>query len=391
LVGKETILFDFTLPSNYRNAHLLLFFIFAPYLKIFMNRILSINPGSTSTKIAVFDGKEEIFVKNIKHSTEELSGFEKITDQADFRRSVVLKELEENDIPLHSIEIVMARGGLIKPIPSGIYKVNDLMKEHLRMGYSGEHASNLGGLIADNIAQVIGLSASYIADPVVVDELQEVARISGHPLFERKSIFHALNQKAVARNYALEIGKDYEMLNLIVAHMGGGISVGAHEKGRVIDVNQALDGEGPFSPERSGTLPTGQLVNACFSGEYSKDEVKKMLVGKGGYVGYFGINDAYQIEKDARAGNEKAKLIENAMAYQIAKAIGEASVVLKGKIDAILLTGGIAYGKPVVEEITRYIDWIAPVKVYPGEDEMRALAFNAYLILAEEAEAKNYE
>jgi len=356
-----------------------------------MNRILAINPGSTSTKIAVFDGKEQVFVKNIKHSTEELSGFEKITDQTDFRKNVILKELEENRIPLESIEIVIGRGGLIKPIPSGIYKVNDLMKEHLHMGYSGEHASNLGGLIADHIAQTIGLSASYIADPVVVDELQEVARISGHPLFERVSIFHALNQKAVARGYAQEIGTEYTALNLIVAHMGGGISVGAHEKGRVIDVNQALDGEGPFSPERSGTVPTGQLVNICFSGKYSKDEVKKMLVGKGGYVGYFGVNDAYQIEKDAQAGDEKAKLIENAMAYQIAKAIGEAAVVLKGKVDAILLTGGLAYGKPITDEITRYVSWIAPVKIYPGEDEMRALAFNAYLILTGEADTKNYE
>jgi len=356
-----------------------------------MNRILAINPGSTSTKIAVFDGKEEVFVKNIKHSTEEMSDFKKITDQSDFRKNVILKELEQNNIPLHSIEIVMGRGGLIKPIPSGIYKVNDLLKEHLYSGYSGEHASNLGGLIADNIAKTIGLSASYIADPVVVDELQPVARISGHPLFERVSIFHALNQKAVARGYAQEIGKSYETLNLIVAHMGGGISVGAHEKGRVIDVNQALDGEGPFSPERSGTLPTGQLVNLCFSGKYTKDEVKKMLVGKGGYVGYFGSNDAFQVEKDAQAGDEKSKLIENAMAYQVAKAIGEAAVVLKGKIDATLLTGGIAYGKPIVAEITRYIDWIAPVKVYPGEDEMRALAFNAFRILKGDTEAKNYE
>jgi len=356
-----------------------------------MNRILAINPGSTSTKIAVFDGKEQVFVKNIKHSTEELADFKKITEQSDFRKNVILKELEENNIPLSTIEIVMGRGGLIKPIPSGIYKVNDLMKEHLYNGYSGEHASNLGGLIADNIAKAIGLSASYIADPVVVDELQPVARITGHPLFERVSIFHALNQKAVARGYAQEIEKDYEALNLIVAHMGGGISVGAHEKGRVIDVNQALDGEGPFSPERSGTLPTGQLVNLCFSGKYTKDEVKKMLVGKGGYVGYFGSNDAFQVEKDAQAGDAKAKLIENAMAYQVAKAIGEAAVVLKGKVDAILLTGGIAYGKPIVSEITHYIDWIAPVKVFPGEDEMRALAFNAFLILKGETEAKNYE
>jgi butyrate kinase len=358
---------------------------------IIMSRILAINPGSTSTKIAVFDGKEQLFVKNIKHSTEELSDFKKITDQSDFRKNVILKELEENNISLKSIEVVMGRGGLIKPIPSGIYKVNELLKEHLYNGYSGEHASNLGGLIADNIAKSIGLSDSYIADPVVVDELQPVARITGHPLFERVSIFHALNQKAVARGYAQEIGKEYEALNLIVAHMGGGISVGAHEKGRVIDVNQALDGEGPFSPERSGTLPTGQLVNLCFSGKYTKDEVKKLLVGKGGYVGYFGSNDAYQVEKDAQAGDEKAKLIENAMAYQVAKAVGEAAVVLQGKVDAILLTGGIAYGKPIVAEITRFIDWIAPVKVFPGEDEMRALAFNAYRVLNGETIAKNYE
>jgi butyrate kinase len=356
-----------------------------------MNRILAINPGSTSTKIAVFDGKEEVFVKNIKHSAEELSGFGKITEQTDFRKGVILKELEENSIPLKSIDIVMGRGGLVKPIPSGIYKVNELMKKHLHIGYSGDHASNLGGLLADNIAQTIGLSASYIADPVVVDELQPIARISGHPLFERLSIFHALNQKAVARGFAQEVGKKYDELNLIVAHMGGGISVGAHEKGYVIDVNQALDGEGPFSPERAGTLPTGQLVTLCFSGKYSKEEVKKMLVGKGGYVGYFGINDAYKIEKDAEAGDEKSQLIENAMAYQVAKAIGEAAVVLKGKIDAILLTGGIAYGKPVVDKITSYVDWIAPVKVYPGEDEMRALAFNAFLILNGETEPKNYE
>jgi len=356
-----------------------------------MNRILAINPGSTSTKIAVFDRNEQLLVKNIKHSTEELSEFKKITDQTDFRKNVILNELEDNKIPLSSIDIVIGRGGLVKPIPSGIYKVNELMKEHLRIGFSGEHASNLGGLIADNIAQSIGLSTSYIADPVVVDELAPVARISGHPLFERVSIFHALNQKAVARQYAHKTGKNYDELNLIVAHMGGGISVGAHEKSRVIDVNQALDGEGPFSPERAGTLPTGQLVNACFSGKYTKEEMKKMLVGKGGYVGYFGTNDAYQIEKDAETGDEKAQLIQNAMAYQVAKAVGEAAVVLKGTVDAILLTGGIAYGKPIVDEITRYIDWIAPVKVYPGEDEMRALAFNALLILNKETEPKNYE
>ncbi|MEG1556617.1 MAG: butyrate kinase, partial [Bacteroidales bacterium] len=251
-------------------------------------RILAINPGSTSTKIAVFEDNEQIFVKNIRHATEELAGFNSIADQYEFRKNVILEELKNNNVDIHSITLVIGRGGLVKPLKSGVYKVNELMKEHLKKGYSGEHACNLGGLIADSIAHSIGLQESYIADPVVVDELEEVARIAGHPLFERKSIFHALNQKAIARTYAHDQLKNYEDLNLIVAHMGGGISVGAHKEGQVIDVNQALDGEGPFSPERSGTLPMNQIIDVCFSGKYSYDEIKKMIVGKGGYVAYFG-------------------------------------------------------------------------------------------------------
>ena len=225
----------------------------------------------------------------------------------------------------------------------------------------------------------------------MVDELQDVARITGHPLFEKICIFHALNQKAIARTFAASENKQYEDLNLIIAHMGGGISVGAHLKGKVIDVNQALDGDGPFSPERSGTLPMHQIVDVCFSGKYSKEEVKKMIVGKGGYVAYFNTNDAYEVEKMALAGDPKAILIENAMAYQIAKEIGAAATVLKGKIDAILLTGGIAYGKPMIEKITQYVEWIAPIKVYPGEDEMKALAFNALMVINKEIEAKEYK
>lgn len=355
-----------------------------------MKKILAINPGSTSTKIAVFEDDNQVFVKNLKHSTEDLEPFKSIAEQYEFRKNVILNELRENGIDISSVDFVIGRGGLIKPIQSGVYRVNELMKEHLRMGYNGEHACNLGGLIADSIAQSIGLKESFIADPVVVDEFPEVARIAGHPLFERKSIFHALNQKAIARTYAMKVGKKYEDLNLIVAHMGGGVSVGAHQKGQVIDVNQALDGEGPFSPERSGTLPMNQVINCCFSGEYTKEEVKKMVVGKGGFVGYFGVNDAYEIEKRALAGDEKADLLETAMAYQVAKSIGENATVLKGKVDAILITGGIAYGKPIVAKIRERIDWIAPVEVFPGEDEMKAMAFNAMLVINGEMEPKEY-
>lgn len=355
-----------------------------------MKKILAINPGSTSTKIAIFEGDRQVFVKNIKHSTEELSAFKTIADQFEFREKTILAVLEEEKVDLREIAVVIGRGGLVKSLKSGVYRVNDLMKEHLKTGYSGQHACNLGGLIADRIARSIGLKEAYIADPVVVDEFEEVARISGHPLFERKSIFHALNQKAIARMYAKDNGKKYEDLNLIVAHMGGGVSVGAHRKGKVVDANQALDGEGPFSPERSGTLPMNQFLEACFSGKYTMDDMRKMLVGKGGYVAYFGSNDAYTVEKAAKAGDKKADLLEEAFAYQVAKYIGESAAVLKGQVDAVIITGGIAHGKPVVERIKRYVDWIAPVAVYPGEDEMAAMALNANMILTGEAEVRDY-
>ncbi len=356
-----------------------------------MKKILAINPGSTSTKIAIFEGDQQVFVKNIKHSTEEISKYATIADQYEFRKEVILDVLKEENIDISSINIVMGRGGLIKPLKSGVYRINELMKEHLKMGYNGQHACNLGGLIADSIAKVIGLNEAYIADPVIVDEMDEVARIAGHPDFERKSIFHALNQKAIARMYAKDNGKKYEELNLIVCHMGGGVSVGAHRQGLVVDVNQALDGEGPFSPERSGSLPMNQFLKACFSGKYTMEDMQKILVGKGGYVGYFGNNDALAVEKAAIAGDPKAELLEEAFAYQVAKQIGENAVVLKGKIDAIILTGGIAYGKPAVARIKRYIDWIAPVAVYPGEDEMAAMALNANMILNGEVEVQDYK
>jgi len=352
--------------------------------------ILTINPGSTSTKIAVFRNTKEIFLKNIKHASEELVGFNKITDQYEFRKNIILQELENANIPKENIRIVVGRGGLVKPIKSGVYSVNKALIEDLKVGVLGQHASNLGGLIADDIARSIEGARAFIADPVVVDELEDIARISGHPLFERISIFHALNQKAIARQHAKSVSQQYEDLNLIVAHLGGGISVGAHLKGRVIDVNEALSGEGPFSPERSGTLPAKSLVDLCFSGKYSHEEIKKMITGKGGYVAYLGTNDAYEVEKRATSGDSKAKLIQDAMAYQVAKDIGAMSTVLKGKVDAILLTGGIAYGKPFVESVSERISHIAPIFVYPGEDEMKALAMNGLMVLQGDAEILEY-
>ncbi len=353
--------------------------------------LLAINPGSTSTKIAVFRNTKEIFLKNIKHSCEEIEKFERITDQYEFRKNIILRELTEADIDVNSIQTVVGRGGLVKPIKSGVYEVNDALVNDLKEGVLGQHASNLGGLIANDIALSIPNARAFIADPVVVDELDELARISGHPEFERISIFHALNQKAIARQHARAVAQTYEALNLIVAHLGGGISVGAHCKGRVIDVNQALDGDGPFSPERTGSLPSGALVKLCFSGKYTEKEIKKMITGKGGLVAYLGTNDAYEVEKKMIAGDEKAKLIYEAMAYQVAKEIGAMATVLKGNVDAILLTGGIAYGKPFVDLVTERIRHISPVYVYPGEDEMRALAMNGLMVLQGETEPLVYQ
>jgi butyrate kinase len=376
---------------NSRKFHILLHFKLLNAISM-RNRILAINPGSTSTKIAVFEGAKQLFLVNIKHSSEELSQFATITDQYDFRKNVIVNELKNNDFNLDTFALVMGRGGLIKPVLSGVYAVNDLMKEHLCSGYSGQHASNLGGLIADSIAHEMGLEQAYVADPVMVDELSDVARISGHPNFERVSIFHALNQKAIARMYAQERGKKYEELNLVVAHLGGGISVGAHKLGRVIEVNQALNGEGPFSPERAGTLPMNQIIDICFSGEYTRDEINSMILGKGGYVAYFGTNNAYDIEQRAKAGDAKANLIEEAMAYQTAKEIGGAAAALELKPDAIILTGGLAKGEPFVERIRKYVSWMAnDIAVYPGEDEMQALAMNAVMILESNADIREYK
>ncbi len=353
--------------------------------------ILTLNPGSTSTKIAIFHSNDLVFLKNIKHTSEDIDKFEKISDQFQYRKDIILQELSEAHICISAIEAIVGRGGLIRPIPSGVYEVNEKMKEDLREGIMGQHASNLGGLIADDLAKSIPGAKAYIADPVVVDELEDVARITGHPEFKRVSVFHALNQKAIGRMHAQATGKKYEDMNLIVVHLGGGISVGAHKKGRVIDVNQALDGEGPFSPERSGTLPAGDLVRLCFSGKYTKAEILKMITGKGGFVAYLGTNNAYDVEQRATAGDQEAVRIEEAMAYQVAKEIGSMAVVLDCDVDAILITGGIAYNKGFVEYVKKKISHIAPVGVYPGEDEMRALALNGLMVLEGEIEPKIYE
>ena len=353
-------------------------------------QILTINPGSTSTKIAVFEGSKVIFLKNIAHSTAELEKFKKMTDQYAYRKEIIYKELEAAGIDLDLVRIVVGRGGLIKPIPSGVYRVNEAMKRDLMNSPIGEHASNLGGLIADSIARQLPDAQAYIADPVVVDEFETLARYSGHPLFPRYSVFHALNQKAIAQRHAKSMHKEYQQMNLIVAHLGGGISVGAHQKGRVIDVNQALDGDGPFSPERSGSLPMGTFLKMAFSGEYTLEQMQTMLVGKGGMCAYTGTNNAYDVSVAAAKGDEKSYEVLEAMAYQVSKEIGGMATVLKGEVDAILITGGIANDKWFCNLIIERVHKIAPVYIYPGEDEMLALAENGALVLSGEVEVKEY-
>jgi len=354
-------------------------------------KILAINPGSTSTKIAVYINDKSIFLKTVRHDAEELDIFEKISDQFEYRKNAILTELKNADIEIDKINAIVGRGGLVKPVEGGVYEVNDALKRDLEIGVMGEHASNLGGLIALDIAKTIDNARAFIANPVVVDELQDVARVSGHPDFQRVSIFHALNHKAIARQFAKSRDVLYEEMNLIIAHLGGGISVGAHYRGKVIDVNNALDGEGAFSPERSGTLPAGQLLRACFSGNHTLSDIKKIVTGKGGLMAYFGTNSAYEIELRADDGDEKAQFIQDAMAYQIGKAIGEMAAVLHGEVHGILITGGIANNKKLINYVRNMIGFIAPVFVYPGEDEMSALAMNGLMVLRNEMECKEYK
>lgn len=350
-------------------------------------RILVINPGSTSTKMAVVEDGEPRLIKVIRHAAEELAPFAQITDQFDFRRKMILGELEKAGIPVE-FDAVVARGGLTKPIPGGVYAIDEDMIQ-ATFASDHHHACDLGCLIANEIAKGLGCPC-YIADPVVTDELNEYARICGLAMFKRQSIWHALNQRAIARRFARENGKRYEDLNLIVAHLGGGISVAAHDHGRAVDVNNALDGEGPFSPERAGSLPARNLVDLCFSGEYTKEEIIKMLSGKGGVFSHLGTTDMIEVDKRMKEGDEKAKLVVDAMFYHVAKAIAEKGAVLCGNIDAIIITGGIAYWDYAVEYLKKRISWMAPVHIYPGEDEMSALAANAAAALNEEVEVLKY-
>lgn len=354
------------------------------------NYIIAINPGSTSTKIALYKNDECVFDENVKHTNGDLAPFEKITDQFHFRKQVILEKLSELDFNHDAVRVIMGRGGLVKPIESGVYRVNDALRRDLANSLGGEHASNLGGLIAYELGQDFPNAEVYIADPVVTDELEEIARISGHPIFPRKSIFHALNQKATAKRYAKSIGKQYNELNLVIAHMGGGISIAAHKNGRVIDVNHAVGGEGPFSPERCGSVSVIDMVKYCFHSGKSEKEIHKMLIGQGGLSAHLGTNSALEVSKMVEAGDEKATLIFGAMAYQVSKFIGEMSVVLKGKVDAIILTGGVAYDKWFTERIRERVEWIAPVHIYPGENEMEALAMNALHVIQGIAEIKEY-
>ena len=353
-------------------------------------KLLIINPGSTSTKIGVYEDTTEVLVQNLVHSSDEISKYATIFEQFEFRKEVILNVLKEKNFDIKTLDAVVGRGGLLKPIEGGTYAVNDAMLEDLKIGYQGQHASNLGGIIANEIAKELNIP-SFIVDPVVVDEMEDVARVSGMPEIPRKCIFHALNQKAVAKRYAREHDKKYEDLNLIVAHMGGGVSVGAHKAGRIIDVNNALDGEGPLSPERSGSVPIGDLAKLCFSGKYTLEQIKKKINGNGGVVAHLGTNDFRDVVKLMSEGDEKGTLIFNAFTYQVAKEIGKCATVLSGKVDAIILTGGIAYGTLVTAAIKERVEFITKVEVYPGEDELLALAEGAVRVLSGEEKAKEYK
>jgi len=351
--------------------------------------ILVINPGSTSTKVGVYNGKEKVIIKKIDHKTSELENFDKITDQFEYRLKMIFDFLDEEGIHTSTLRAVVGRGGLLRPMPGGTYLVTDKMIEDLKKGIQGEHASNLGGILAKGIADKEGIVA-FIVDPVAVDEFENIARISGIPEIKRKSLLHALNIKAVSHRAAEELGKNIGDLNFVVAHLGGGISVAAAEKGRVIDVNNANE-MGPFSPERTGSLPVGDLVKMCFSGKYTHREIKEKLKGKGGLVAYLGTNDAREVEEKINNGDEKAKLVFDAMAYQIAKEIGAMAAVLKGKVDNIIITGGLAHSKLLTDKIKSMLEFIAPLLVYPGEDELEALNEGALRVIEGKEKEKIYE
>lgn len=350
--------------------------------------ILVINPGSTSTKIAVFQEDQVIHEETLRHSSEELAVFGTIFEQFDFRRQMIESAIEKAGLQLQDLDAVVGRGGLLKPITSGTYQVNDRMLEDLKVGVLGQHASNLGGVLAYEIAQPLG-KPSFIVDPVVVDEMEPLARYTGIPGVERRSIFHALNQKAIARLAAKQLNQPYEAVNLIVVHLGGGITVGAHTEGRVIDVTNGLDGEGPMTPERSGALPAREVIH--LTSKLDPAVLNKQIAGKGGLVAHLGTNDVRDVIARIDAGDDHAEEVLKAMAYQVAKSVGAMATVLEGKVDGIVVTGGIAYNDRFVSWIEQRTKFIAPVFVFPGEDELKALADGALRVLHHMEEAKIYE
>lgn len=352
-------------------------------------KLLTINPGSTSTKIAVFNDLDPELTINIKHTVDELSRFARVSDQFEYRRDLVLNTLRENGIPLR-FDAIVGRGGLLKPIEGGVYEVNDVMLSEMEHPMRN-HASNLGCRLAADIASRIPGCRALTADPGVVDELDDIARVSGSPLMPRVTTWHALNQRAIARRHAAATGTRYEDLNLIIAHLGGGISIGAHRHGRCIDVNNAFDGEGPFSPERAGSLPPGALIDLCYSQRYTREQLKRRISGNAGLAAHLGTTDVAAIVESIDKGDKKAELILNSMIYQIAKNIGSAAVTLFGQIDAILLTGGVAYSDYVVSRIRSRVEFLAPIFVYPGENEMLALASNGLGALNGTIEIKEYK
>ncbi|MEA2086840.1 MAG: butyrate kinase [Candidatus Caldatribacteriota bacterium] len=350
--------------------------------------ILVINPGSTSTKIAIFNQEgKEIFKESISHSTEEISQFKSLLEQGPVRKKIILDTLATKNIDTYSLKAVIGRGGILKPLEAGTYTVNDKLINDLKSSPI-EHASNLGGIIAREIAEEIDVPA-YIADPVSVDEFTDIARISGLKGIERKSLLHALNIRANAFRYAKERGKKLEELNLVVAHLGGGISIAPIKKGKIVDVNNANDG-GPFSPERTGSLPNKALIHLCYSAKYSEKELYKLITHKGGLVSHLGTNDVREVVKKMEQGDNYAKLVFEAMCYQIAKEIGAMATVLKGKVEAIILTGGIAHNEILVNKLKDRTGWIAPVVVYPGEEEMKALAQAVTRVIKGEEKVKTY-
>lgn len=352
--------------------------------------ILAINPGSTSTKLGLFDKLNKVSVTNISHQKKELEVFNRIIKQKYFRLQCIEDFLVKEKIEYKKLSAVVGRGGMLKSIPGGTYRVNEAMIADLKAGVQGKHASNLGGLLAHLVAQKAKCPA-YIVDPVVVDEMNSLARLSGLPDLKRKSFFHALNQKAIARKYAAEIGKNYSELNLIIAHLGGGISVGVHRKGRVVDVNNALSGEGPFSPNRSGGLPAFDLFELCFSSLYSEDQVRKKILREGGVMAYLGTDDMIEVEDRIQKEDQEARLVYEAMAYQVSKEIGSLAPVVEGDIDAIILTGGIAYSDYLTSFIENKVRFIAPIRIFPGQEELSALAAGVYRVLTGEEEVLVYD